>query len=93
MKTYVVICETMNRAAWLMKYTIGCLGGKVIKCARRHPMLCIETHDGVKIYFTSEYLWFRGGQGLGRHDWEPIREYTFESMLDRWKEGTNVKTE
>jgi hypothetical protein len=93
MKTYVVICETMNRAIWLMRYAVSCFGSKVIKCARRHPMLCIETHDGVKIYFTCERLWFRGGQRLGRHHLEPVREYAFESMLDRWKEETNVKTE
>lgn len=85
MKTYVVICETMNRATWLMRYASVCLGDKVIKCTHRYPMLNIETHDDVKIYFTSERLWFRGGQGLGRHDWVPIREYTFESMLDEWR--------
>ena len=89
MKTYVVICETMNRATWLMRYAVSCFGSKVIKCARRHPMLNIETHDGVNIYFTSKYEWFYKGQCLGRHHWEMLKEWKFESMLDKWRKTIN----
>ena len=86
MKKYVVICETMNRASSLCKCTLHCLGS-LIRVVRRYPMLYIETVDNTRLYFTSEYLWFRGGQRLGRHDWKPIHGYKFETMLDAWVAG------
>lgn len=85
MKNYVVICETMRRASALCRCTQHCLDS-LIRMVRMYPMLCIETVDDTRLYFTSENLWF-GGQYLGRHDWKPIHGYKFQIMLDDWVAG------
>lgn len=86
MKTYVIICETMNMAERLLSRTAKALG-PWMSYFRKYPMFNIETRDDVALYFTNEDYWFGRGGYRGRDEWTMLHEGYFERMLDTWEKS------
>lgn len=84
MQTYVILCETMNRAELLCSRTAKALGPEM-RYVRTYPMYNIETMDDVALYFTNEEYWFGRGGCRGRHHFTMLYEGYFERMLDTFE--------